>query len=86
VIKRFIDKDGRAELHALFLKSSNLKISRILQPQFNNVKPALADGVPYGISALGLNILLHINPLSYILSSIIFTSLVFIFVTIFLFL
>jgi len=89
VIKHFVDKDGRAELRALFLKTSNLKNSQILQPEFKNVKPALADGAMYGISPLGLfllNILLLINPLSYILSSIFLTSFVFIFVTIFLFL
>jgi len=81
-------KDGREQLQALFFKTSNLKNSRILIPQFNNVKPVLADEVLYGISPLGLllfNILLHINPLSYILSSNFFTSLVFIFLTIFLF-
>jgi hypothetical protein len=67
----FCDKtfetDGPAQLQALFLKTSNLKNSRILQPQFNNVKPALADGALYGISLLGLLhfiIPLHINPLS----------------------
>ena len=88
VIKRFMVRDGRAQLQALFLKSSNLKNSSILQPQFNNIKPALADGALYGISALDLLlfiILLRINPLSYTLSSIFFTFHVFIFVTIFLF-
>jgi hypothetical protein len=63
-------KDGRAQLQALFLKTSNLKNSRILQPQFNNVEPALTDGVLYGISPLGFLLFttpLHINPPSYIL-------------------
>lgn len=62
-----MDKERRVKTQALFLKTSNLKNSRILQRQFNNVKLALADEVLYGNSPLGLplfNILLHINPLN----------------------
>lgn len=73
MIKRFMDKDGRAELLPIFLEASILKISYIFRPHFNNVKPALVGELLYGISPLCLllfNILLHIGPLSYILSSI----------------
>ena len=62
MIKCFMNKDGRAELLPLFLEASNLKISCIFQSYFNNVNPALAGGLLYGISPLCLllfNVLLH---------------------------
>ena len=82
-----MDKADMHNFRAFFSKPLILNL-RVFSTQFNNAKPELADEVLYGISPFGLllfNLLLHIDPLSYTLSSIFFTSQAFMFVTIFLF-